>query len=176
MDKVKVILILVVLILLAVFFQESVFALILPAYLIPNLLVILIVHLAFIEVSIFGALLVFLTGLIFDVASGVALGPWAAAFIIVYFVFSGLSQKIFLESVVAAFLAVLVATLVADGVYLMVIKGFDLPTARILSFAFGEALVTAILAPVVFRVLKRVLRGERSVVKGSYRGVSSRHV
>ena len=57
-----------------------------------------LVYLAFYEVSTFGAALAFLLGLQLDVSSAKLLGPWAGSFVLVYGFLGPLSQRIFIDT------------------------------------------------------------------------------
>lgn len=148
---------------LAVFLQGTLLHVFLPDYLIPNFLVIIIVYLAFYEPNSRGAFLAFWVGLIFDFSSGILLGPWAGAAVVIFGIFSALSQRIFVESVLAAFLAVLVSSLVADTVFLAMIKGFLPGSTQVVSVSISRGLVSGLMAPLVLRAMCRSLgRGERA--------------
>jgi rod shape-determining protein MreD len=103
----------------------------------PQGLLVCVAFLAFYEFSVVGVVTAFLLGLLLDMSSGVALGPWAGSYTIVYAVFAFLSQRLFVESRLVAMVVVLVATLLAGGAFLALASGnqsLALITAPIFSF------------------------------------------
>lgn len=87
-----------VLCLILLLLQSTALGLLLPASLIPNLLLCLCLYLALFEGGAIGLLGSFIAGLFLDLASATLLGPWAGAFVIIYCVLSVLSDRIFVES------------------------------------------------------------------------------
>jgi len=153
----KIVLILV-LGLLALFIQGTLLKSLEPAFMIvPNLFLVLVCFLAFYEVSVLGAVLAFVLGLELDIASNLLLGPWAASFIAVYGMLSSISQRVFVESVVAVFLGVLCSCILATFIYLVIVFQFQPTVGNLLSYSLTlmvEALLTAVLAPLIFAGLK----------------------
>jgi len=145
---------------LASFLQGSVLRALLPgSAIVPNLSVAVVAFLAFHEVSLLGVALSFFLGLIFDLSSGVLLGPWAGAYVVVFALLSSLTQRVFTDSPLTAFIAVLIGSLVAQGVYLAMVLQFR--TAELASVSSGvtivlEALLSAFCAPLCFGLLKRL--------------------
>lgn len=164
--------------LLGVFLQSSALPWVLPdSFVVPNLMLAMVAFLAFYEVSPFGALLAFLTGLVLDLSSGVLLGPWAAAFVAVYGFLSVVSQRIFVESTLSVMSAVFAAALLSHVVYASLLLQFshNQDAAYLVSVSvLGEALFSAFLAPLVFYLLK--LSGFlKPSVRGSVRVVRVRY-
>ena len=150
----------------ALFIQGTLLKSIFPQFVMPNLVLSLIVFLAFYEISPLGAGLAFLLGLQLDMYGGLMLGPWAGSFVAVFALFAFLSQRLFVDTPVAAGLIALVACVLADFIYLILIyevrpfDGFMLKTVLL------ESLLSAVCAPVVLKIMRRMNnaldRGSRS--------------
>jgi rod shape-determining protein MreD len=143
----------------AMFLQGSVIRAFLPSSaIVPNIMIAVVAFLAFHEVSVLGVALSFFLGLLFDLSSGALLGPWAGAFVLVYAFLSSLTQRVFTDSPLTAFVAVLIGSLVAQGVYLAMMLQFR--SAELAPVSSGvnillEALFSAFCAPLCFAFLKR---------------------
>jgi cell shape-determining protein MreD len=139
----------------------------LPAYLLPQLAVLLVVCLAFVEVSVLGAFIAFGLGLVLDFSSALLIiGPWAGAFVTVYACLALLSQRLFVESGVVAVVTSFLAVLIADTLYMILAYEYrpvswDYPTE-----ALGQALTTAVIAPLVLGFLTRRLRKKSTASLG----------
>ena len=147
----------------AVFVQGVVLKAFAPTLVVPNLIVILIVYLSFHRSSISGVLLSFLLGLELDLFSNPALlGPYCASSVAVFALVSTLSHRLFLDSFVTVFLAVLLSTLLYEALYFVVVSEFVLLNISLAEFArsaFIEALISAFLAPILFRMLSVIKFG-----------------
>lgn len=159
MDIVRSTLIVIILGLICAFIQGALLGQIMHVSFIPNFLLIIVVYLAFFESSSLGAFLAFVAGLILDITSGVLLGPWATSFVVVFAVFSVLSQRIFVESFLAAFLSVFFASLMASGVCLSLFYGFQVIGPATLKISVMQGFVSGLLAPIGLGFLRHVLRG-----------------
>ncbi|RIL08609.1 MAG: rod shape-determining protein MreD [Proteobacteria bacterium] len=153
--------------LLAIFIQGTLLQALAPGLIVvPNFIIIMVVFLAFYETSVTGALIAFTLGLELDFASGVLLGPWCGACVVVYAFFSSISQRVFVDAPAAVFLAVLAACPIAQAIFLTLLLQFRSSEASPLFFslrALTETALTALLAPWVFGLLRRVvLKSERS--------------
>ncbi|MDC0358548.1 rod shape-determining protein MreD [Oligoflexia bacterium] len=168
MTKVRYILLLLLFSLVGIFVQETLLSSILLPYLVPNFLLIIVVFLAYYEASAFGACLAFMVGLIYDVSSGVVLGPWAASFVLVFAVFCSLSQRVFLESYLAAFLAVFLSTMLCNGAYIALVGGFGVETSVMFSVSLIEGVVSGLLAPFVLKAFKKLLLGKDLTSASAY--------
>ncbi len=129
--------------------------------LVPDLVFIFVLFLSFYELSVFGALLVFLVGLIVDLSGGMLLGPWAGAYIICFGMLSLVSDRIFVESPVSLF--ALTAAFVSVSHFLFLFIAFD-PLGQLGTEwlnLFGKALCSAFFAPLVFSFLRRIFRGAK---------------
>lgn len=134
------------------FFAPSLFA--------PNLVLPLIIFLAFYHKSSWGVFISFLIGLEYDLfASRTLLGPNAGAFAVVYGLVACFSQRLFLESFVTVALTALVSSFVSQGIYLLFVSQFvALGTADslLLGLSLPESITTALLSPILFYLFKRI--------------------
>lgn len=144
--------------LLAIFFQGAILRPLLGSWVVPNLLMIGVVYIAFRSGTSLGALLVFCLGLEMDFCSGKLIGPWAGAFVLVYAVLSLISQRVFIESAFAAFAAVFASTLAGSLIFTLLISNDPGFSISFVSVVLGEALFTGILAPVVFPLLDKMFK------------------
>ena len=155
-----------------IFFQGTIMHALLPAAVTPNLLIVLVVFLAFYEATVFGTVLVFVLGVILDMySSSLLVGPWAAAFVTVFGVLALLSQRIFVESFWAAVLSGLLASLLSDLVYLLVVFEFHPTGTQFVSIAFLSAVATAIVAPPLFFMLRWILSHRWCAVSGAMKAM-----
>lgn len=150
-------LLVVILGLIAIFMQGTVFRVIGSDWVVPNLLIIIVVFLGFYEASVRGATLAFLLGLELDFANGLLVGPWAGAFVVSFGILAGLSQRIFVESPLAAVIAVFGCSIVGHIVYFTLVYEFHPAVTIVVPFSVAEAVLNAVLAPFVFGILRAVL-------------------
>ena len=136
---------------------------------VPNLMLMLVVYLAFYEVTPYGALLAFLLGFEFDLFSGVRLGPWAGSFVLVFGVLACFAQRMFVESALATALAVLLSSFAASLVYLLCTYELHPPSAGRMAIVVMEAFLSAVIAPFAFRLLRVILRRREQAVTGHLR-------
>lgn len=146
---------------IAIFFQGTVLREVMPAGIVPNLLLLIVVFLGFFEATIGGATLAFLLGVELDFASGLLVGPWAGAFVVSFGLLASLSQRLFVESVTAAMVAALACSLVANFVYFVLVFEFHPSVTEVASFSLVEAFINAVLAPPALALLRGLL-GPRS--------------
>lgn len=128
----------------------------LPVYLIPNFLLIVIVFLGFYEVSVLGVILAFACGLIFDLFSGVLIGPWAGSFVFVYALLALFAQRLFTRSLSTIMLSVFLANVIATAMYFALLYQFQSIEGRLFSSFLVESISSALIAPIVFALLSRV--------------------
>ena len=147
--------------------QGSVLHGFMPAYLIPNFLLVLVVFLGFYEVSTLGVFLAFLAGLLFDLFSGSLIGPWAGSFVFVYALLAIFAQRLFIHSVSTVIISVFFANVIATGLYLALLYQFQPIRGGLLSVSLIESLVSALVAPPLFALYRALLLGrvERSSVR-----------
>ena len=149
--------------LLLVIAQGLVHHLGLPAWVIPQGLVTCVVFLAFYDCDVWGAITVFLLGLLLDLSSATLLGPWAAAFVAVYFGLTFLSQRLFVESPMVAMMVTGVSTMVAGSLYLLLAFEYQAISLGDLATLAGQALASALVSPLIIRLLTRVGRKSNPV-------------
>lgn len=143
--------------LIFVFLQGTLLKAFWPGMIVPGLSLVLVVFLAFYETSILGAVLAFLLGLELDLFSGVALGPWAGAYVLIFGLLSMFSSRIFIESPAAIAFTVLVSSLVSNIVFMLIIAQVD-HSVLVVSWAlFVEALLTALFCVPLFAIFRRTL-------------------
>jgi rod shape-determining protein MreD len=133
---------------------------------VPNLILIIVVYLAFHEVNSFGAFLAFLVGFEFDLFSGIRLGPWAGSCVLVFGLLACFAQRMFVESALATVVAVFFSSLAASIVYLLCTYELHPLTSGRVLIILVEALFSAVLAPVVFRVLRVAIPRREQMVIG----------
>lgn len=129
-------------------------------FFVPHLLLLLAILVAFLQPNIFGVVNCFILGLLADFSSVVLIGPWAAAFVVVFVIVSLFSQKLFYESGLTSFVVVFIMTIVASSIYLVLelqFKKIDSSVFQLSSALLLEAFVTACFAPLLFPVLGRFL-------------------
>jgi len=143
--------------LIAIFVQGTVLRAIGPDWVVPNLLIIIVVFLGFYEASVRGATLAFLLGLELDFANGLLVGPWAGAFVVSFGILASLSQRIFVESPLAAVTAAFGCSIISDVVYFTLVYEFHPAVTVIVPFSVAEAALNAVLAPAIFGVLRMAL-------------------
>ena len=148
--------------LLAIFVQSTLLKAILPQMVIPNFLLILLVFLAFYETSLAGVITAFLLGLEFDLHGGILLGPWAGSFVAVYCALASLSQRIFVDSALAAFTVVLFSSFLSSFIFVVLVFEFQPVQLGLMYTAFIEALLNGFLAPPLMALLRKYMtRRER---------------
>ena len=141
--------------------QGSVLKVILPFNAVPNLVLILVVFLAFYRNRLDGPFFAFMLGLEYDLfGSHLLLGPNASAAVVVYFVVTSFSKRLFVESSFTFAMVVLVASFLNHAIASVITSQF-IPTESLwsvlLRYSPFEAIVSAIVAPLVFKYLKKFL-------------------
>lgn len=161
---------------IALVIESVLLAIGLPVELIPELVLVFVVYLSFFQTNSYGALLAFMCGLMIDMSSGHLLGPWAGAYVLAFGVISIISDRIFVESSISLSTVAALLTLLTHVIYLLIsMDSFsELYSAGML--LFGKALCTALVTPLFFPLLRRVLRfsqGEPSTIGRMRRTISS---
>jgi rod shape-determining protein MreD len=106
-----------------------------------------------------GLALSFFMGICLDLGSAVLVGPWAGAFVVVFLLLSSVTQRIFVDSPLTAFMAVLCAALLAQGIFIALsvqFRAFEFELGALASQVFLEALFSAFCAPLCFAGLRRL--------------------
>lgn len=142
--------------LLLILIQGTVLMAFLPAYLVPNMVVSLVVFLAFYENTAFGAVLAFLLGLQMDAYSGQLLlvGPTAGAYVAVFGLIASLSQRIFVDSAIAVFVVTFIAGVASTIIYTILVYEFNKQGVSLIPLAIPGAFLTACVTPFLFRILR----------------------
>lgn len=157
--------------LMMITFQGTILSAFLPDIFLPNLCLCLVVYLALFRASVFGAFLSLFLGLQLDLfasrgeidqfnAAGL-LGPYGAAFVLVFAVVSSFSQRLFIESKLTVALVVGIATLFSHMIYLLVISQFIDISSLLISSMYNaplEGLVTMLVTPITFSFFNRISR------------------
>jgi rod shape-determining protein MreD len=152
--------------LVAVLIQGSLLRFGLPDALLPQLVLVLVIYLGFNEISVPGAFVAFVLGLLLDFSSALLLGPWAGALVTVYGVLAVLSSRLFIESpLVAAFISFW-ASIAGNVMYMML--GYEYRTLawEDLYRIGGQGLCTALLAPVMLGLMARRFKKRASPALG----------
>lgn len=148
--------------LLGILVQGTLLRTIFPVGYLPNFLVAVLVFLALAEVSVGGVLLAGFLGLLLDLFSSQFIGPWIGSFIIVYAVFALFSTRIYIGSMLIFSLAVAVAALLSSLVYLFMVLPYMEVYQSALLIALYESVLSGLVAPFVYLILKRVFPGSQN--------------
>jgi hypothetical protein len=141
--------------LVAVTIQSTLLHFGLPAPLLPQLGVVLVVFLGFHDISIRGAVLAFVVGLMLDLSTGILVGPWAGALVSVYGGLALLSARLFSESRVVVALVSGCAALLAGGVHLLLRIEYWSAAWSDLWLICGQAATTTLVAPLLLGVVSQ---------------------
>jgi len=139
-----------------------------------NLFLIIVVYLGFFEVSLLGAVLAFFVGLLIDLSGGVLIGPAAGAACLTYGLLAALSGRIFIESSAAIGVAVMFSALLNGSIVILISSQF---APGIFGFAWrllGEALLSALFAPLIFPLLRKLVHGSKDRSSNNRISVRSR--
>lgn len=136
----------------------------LPDTFIPQLLLVLVVALSFSEVNAFGCFMAFGVGLLLDFSSAVLLGPWAGSCVVVFGVLALLSQRLFIDSGIAAMVITFASVVAANVLFSLFGSEYPALTWEYPQKVFGQALVTAILSPALMGFLVRRTRRGNGVL------------
>ena len=143
--------------LIAALLQGTLLYIGIPPYLLPQVVLIVVIYLGFHEVSLVGVFTVFGLGLLMDFASAVLVGPWAGAYVAVYGALAVASQRLFVESAIVMVVTGFIACLCSDLIYLGLAYEYQPSGASYIVDSLGQALATALVAPVLMALLARVL-------------------
>lgn len=150
------------------FFQGSVISSTLPQAILPDILVILQVYISLRHRNVRGLLGVYLLGLLADMATGVYLGPNAAAAILIFAASGLLANRVYAERIFAMVFISFICSIVkscAIASLLFYYTNYEFVLAPFIRVVFFEALATAFCAPIVIRILQfgSSFKGGRSV-------------
>jgi rod shape-determining protein MreD len=155
--------------LVAIFLQGSLLRIFLPDFLAPNLIISIVVFLAFYNNSPFGALLTFILGIELDLYGGnpSLIGPSAGALVLAFGIIASVSQRVYLESSFAIGVMAWVSSLVYTVIYSILIFEFNDAAARYFSFSISNSFVTGLLTPLIFKLINKTRRGKK-VSRGAH--------
>jgi rod shape-determining protein MreD len=136
---------------------------------IPQFLLIFVVYLSFVEANAFGCVMSFIVGLLLDLSSAVLIGPWAGSFVVIFCVLALLSRRLFIDSGLAAMVITFASVVVANILFSLFGSEYPALTVEYPQKVLGQALITALIAPLVLGILSRRWRR----VNGGYVGRGS---
>lgn len=137
-----------------------------PDQFIPQLMVIGVVSLSFSEVNSFGCCMTFVLGLLMDFSSAVLVGPWAGALVVVFCGLALLSQRLFIDSGVAAIVITFVSVVVASVMFSVLGPEYPAMTWGYPQKVLGQALVTSLVSPLLLGFLARRVRKNGGAFSG----------
>jgi rod shape-determining protein MreD len=138
----------------------------LPSFLVPQVSLLIVVFLAFSDVSLSGCVLAFLLGLLMDLSSAVLVGPWAGAYVAVYGVLAALSHRLFIESALASMFITFVSVIGASIIFFMLGTEYSHASMGLALQVLGQAVMTAGLAPWALSLMTRRARRRSPVGVG----------
>ena len=140
--------------LVAIFLQGTLLRTILPDFLVPNLVLSITIFLAFYDNSPFGAVLVFLLGIEFDLYSGnpILIGPTAGSLVLIYGALSSISQRIYVESGFAVLVIATVSAVAQIIIFSILVYEFNVGAASSFPLSLLNCLVTGMITPFMFKV------------------------
>ena len=149
--------------------QGSLLRDVLPFGLVPNFIVIVVVHLSFFWHRQYGVWLVFFLGLLVDLfGSNLILGPNASAAVLIYLGITMVSKRLYIESQLTLSVVVLLATLSNRLIVQVILSQFvesDSVVTAMISHAPFEALGSVIFAQAVFWFFKKMGLGRTANTK-----------
>ncbi|HHJ98375.1 MAG TPA: rod shape-determining protein MreD [Actinobacteria bacterium] len=132
----------------------------------PNLLLLVVITLAFVEGPSEGATAGFVAGLLLDLLSTGPIGAWALVMSVTGYLSGSLKENLFAEGWLAPVTVGIVAALTADLVYLLVVSVLGVGPAfgsAIVRLVLPRAVYNAVLVMLVYPWLARFLRTDRSM-------------
>ncbi len=147
----------------AVVLQTTVFPVLVPSWLAPNLLLVLVVYLGFHRFGATGAAGAFLMGYVLDTFSGTLLGLQALVFTLVYLGVQQVARVLWTESGVPAVLIVFVAA-AADAVLARSVASLVAGSGGAAWSTWATSVLQALAAAAVTPAVFRLVSGERRVV------------
>lgn len=157
------------LVILILLLQGTVLRWFLPNWLVPNLMVVLVVFFAFRNPTPGGVVLAFLLGLVLDFSSGQLVGPWAGAFSVVFGLLASISQRIFIQAPLAVGVTAGGASFLSGFIYMVMTHEFKWVSATTFTDFLGEAVLTALTAPLLMRLFEKLVAPRRETASYSRR-------
>lgn len=133
---------------------------------VPNILLLVVVTLSFVEGPSAGAVAGFMAGLLLDLLSTGPVGAWALVLSITGYAGGMLSENLFAEGWLAPVTVAIVAGLLADFSYLLAVTILGVGPAfweSLVRAVFPRALYNAVLVVLAYPWLARFLRADRSM-------------
>lgn len=156
MDYIKKIALIFLFALCAILIQGTVLRTFFPTAYLPNLLVGVLVFLAFTEVSTGGVFLAFLLGFLLDLFSSQLLGPWAGSYVVVFAFFSLFSQRVYVGSFLVVLVTGIFASILTSVVYIFMTAPYVSASSSSIRMILSEAALSGLLAPVIFSILEKM--------------------
>ena len=156
----------IILIFAAILLQTTVFSWLKLWGVKPDLVFIIVLYAAFWKGSKRGAAVGFAGGIIEDITSGGLLGPNAFAKLITGFIFGISRKRFYVQSLRLQVITAFLGTLLSQSIFflLMQICGEERPLGS-LKILLPVAGYNAILAPFIFRCLRKVVKGRYDKTK-----------
>lgn len=132
----------------------------------PNLLLLVVITLAFVEGAPAGAAAGFAAGLLMDLLSTGPIGAWALVMSVTGYLSGSLKQNLFAEGWLAPVTVGVIAALVADFAYLIVVTVIGVGPSfwsALGRLVLPRAVYNAILVMLFYPWLARFLRTDRSI-------------
>lgn len=133
---------------------------------IPNFLVLVVITLSFVEGPSSGALAGFLAGVLLDLLSSSPIGAWALVLSATGYAAGMLQENLFAEGWLAPVTVAVIAALIADFAYLIVLSILGAGPAfweSLLRTVLPRAVYNAVLVLLAYPWLARFLRSDRSI-------------
>ncbi len=162
MKRAQKIILVVILGVLSIFLQGTFLRSLLPSPYVPNIVIVIVVFLAFHEVSYLGVVLAFILGLLLDLSSATLLGPWAGAFTALFAILGSLSRRVFVESYEACFILMIPVALGTNFAFLSLAYRFQPGLIGNFIPLIINSLCTAVVGPLVYFFLSRVFNCNHS--------------
>lgn len=156
---------------LAILIPGTILKMIAPGMVVPNLLAVVLVYLAFYEPNVRGAILAFALGFELDLCSGVLLGPWAGAYVLVFALLVLSSQRVFIESAFVIVIGVFIASFLTVSLHHLILALVHDEINYEWSILFDtilEAALGAIIAPFLFYFFRRKIANKTLVGISKY--------
>jgi rod shape-determining protein MreD len=135
---------------------------------VPNLLLLVVVTLAFVEGPVAGCASGFVAGAVLDLLGSTVIGPWALVLTVVGYLAGMLTAKLFAEGWLLPVTVVFVASLAAEASYglVLAILGVGGPFfGALVRIMVPAAVYNTALAVLVYPWLARLLRQDRSMTE-----------
>lgn len=132
----------------------------------PNLLLLVVITLAFVQGSTEGAIAGFIAGLLSDLLSTGPIGAWALVLSVTGYLTGSLKQNMFAEGWLAPVTVAIVAAFVADLAYLIVVTVLGVGPGfwhALWRLVVPRTVYNALLVILVYPWLARFLRAERPI-------------